>query len=364
MSCIYEAEDLLEPRVVAVKLLHPSLGADDEAALRLRREADLVALVQHRAICRVFGFGWTASGSPYLVMERLVGESLAARIARGPLAIAEAAAIVKQVLSGLEAAHAQHVLHRDLKPQNVFLVREQQGTSAIARILDFGISKSLTPYGFAESQRLTQTGVVMGTPYYMAPEQARGEVELDARVDLWAVGVMLYEVLAGRRPFVAANYNALLVKILTSRPRPVQELRPELPARLCQVVEKAMHKLREDRFQSAREFRAAMQWAEHGKPSGASSRARAVVEDADTVVEHTRQPGQAAPEAGGDALLADQPRTDAISEQERFGDDASYAPRARRAAAARPPPPVAGAAAELPEAEDTEVIIRPESDDG
>jgi hypothetical protein len=144
-------------------------------------------------------------------------------------------------------------VHRDLKPENVFIVGA--GTNAIptAKLLDFGISKSFA-YDFFDQQRLTSTGMVMGTPYYMAPEQARGDSNLDQRVDLWAVGVIIYEALSGRRPFVATNYNALLVKILTSRPRSLARMGCGAHPAVIALVDRALAKLREDRFQNARSF--------------------------------------------------------------------------------------------------------------
>jgi serine/threonine protein kinase len=252
MSAVYEAEHLGLDRAVAIKVLHPSLADDPEAIARLRHEALVVSAIGHPNICEVFDLGRTAEGSPYLVMERLVGESLAERIEHfGPMSFGELAPLTGHVLAALDAAHRKSILHRDLKPENVFVEHHRSGRLT-AKLLDFGISKSMG-YDF-EEVRLTHTGMVMGTPYYMAPEQARGDSTLDQRVDLWAVGVILYEALTARRPFVATNYNALLVKILTSRPRPIQKIVPSIPDAVAALVDKALSKMREDRFQSAREF--------------------------------------------------------------------------------------------------------------
>ena len=252
MSAIYEAQHLGIERRVAIKVLHPSLADDSEAIARLKHEAQVVSAIGHPNICEVYDLGRTRDGVPYLVMERLVGRSLADRIRVGPMGFDEVAPLLVQVLAALEAAHGKSVIHRDLKPENVFVETRAAGR-VTAKLLDFGISKSMN-YDFAENPRLTHTGMVMGTPYYMAPEQARGDSGLDQRVDLWAVGVILYEALTGRRPFVATNYNALLVKILTSRPRPVQKVVPAIPDSVAWLVDKALSKLREDRFQTAREF--------------------------------------------------------------------------------------------------------------
>ncbi len=254
MSSIYEAEHLGLDRRVAIKVLHPSLAEDPEAIARLRHEAQVVSTIGHPNICEVFDLGRIGSGSPYLVMELLVGESLAERLKiGGPMSFMELSPLLKQVLVALESAHDKGIIHRDLKPENVFIEAPRRGAPQSAKLLDFGISKSMS-YEFQEEQRLTHTGMVMGTPYYMAPEQARGDSGLDQRVDLWAVGVMMYEAMTGRRPFVATNYNALLVKILTSRPRPAQKLVPTIPDVVAAIIERALSKLREDRFQTAREF--------------------------------------------------------------------------------------------------------------
>ncbi|HHH28799.1 MAG TPA: serine/threonine protein kinase, partial [Polyangiaceae bacterium] len=227
-----------------------------EAVARLRQEAQVVSTIGHPNICEVFDMGRIANGSHYLVMERLRGESLADRLKDdGPMSFIELAPLVRQILKALAAAHKKGILHRDLKPENIFIEEARQFGKATAKLLDFGISKSMS-YDFVQNQRLTHTGMVMGTPYYMAPEQARGDSGLDQRVDLWAVGVIMYEALTGRRPFVATNYNALLVKILTSKPRPVQKLDPNIPQDVAAIVDRALSKLREDRFQEADEFRA------------------------------------------------------------------------------------------------------------
>lgn len=240
---------------VALKVLHRSLSEDQEAIARLLREADVVRTLAHPCICAVLDMGRTEAGQPFLVMELLRGESLAERLRRGPLSLGELGEAIDPIFDALEAAHDRGILHRDLKPDNVFLLRD--GTRGPrARLLDFGVAQTFGPN--KESHRLTATGMVMGTPYYMAPEQARGESRLDQRVDVWALGVILYESLAGERPFVASNYNALLVKILTAQPRPLSDHAKDLPSLAAHVVDKALAKRPEERFQSIRELRAAL----------------------------------------------------------------------------------------------------------
>ncbi len=264
MGAVYQAEHLALGRTVAVKLLHPALADDRDAIARLRQEAQVVGAIGHPNICQIFDLGQTQEGRPYLIMEHLVGQTLGKHVAEhGPMSFFELAPIACQVLDALEAVHAKGVLHRDLKPENVFLQKPWPSRrGAHVKLLDFGVSKTIAGAEFGAMKRLTHTGMVMGTPYYMAPEQARGESLLDHRVDLWAVAVILYEALTGRRPFVATNYNALLVKILTSQPRPVQKLRPEVPDVVAALVDRGLIKLREDRYQDAADLRRAVVEAE------------------------------------------------------------------------------------------------------
>jgi serine/threonine-protein kinase len=256
MGAVYEAEHLAIGRLVAVKVLHPKHAQKREAISRLQHEARVAGTIGHPNICEIYDMGRLDDGSPYVVMERLHGETLAERIQRdGVVPFVEVSEVVLQVLSALSAAHEKSVIHRDLKPDNIFLV-QRANMPSVAKLLDFGISKVQAADHAAMD--LTRTGMVMGTPYYMAPEQARGDRTLDQRVDLWAVGVILYEALTGRRPFVARNYNALLMQILTSRHRPVTELVPSVPAAVSLLIDKALSKMREDRFQSAQEFQQAL----------------------------------------------------------------------------------------------------------
>lgn len=254
MGTVYEAEDLVTHRRVAIKVLKPEHAEKPEAVTRLQHEARVAGGLRHENICAVYAVGQLEDGSPYVVMERLHGETLAARLARtGPVAAPELVEVALQVLEGLRAAHARRVLHRDMKPDNIFLC--EAGGRIVAKVVDFGISKGM---GDEKAHHLTRTGMVMGTPYYMAPEQAMGERDLDGRVDVWGVGVALYEGLSGIRPFVAKNYNALLVQILTATPRPIEEICPSLPRGLGDVIKKALEKRRENRYASVVELRTAL----------------------------------------------------------------------------------------------------------
>jgi serine/threonine-protein kinase len=265
MGAVYEAEHVAIGRIVAVKVLHPKHAQQPEAVARLRHEARIAGSIGHPNICEIYDLGRLDDGTPYLVMERLMGETLDERIKReGALPERDIADVMSQVLSALSAAHAKAIIHRDLKPENIFLVR-RAGAPPQAKLLDFGISKAIDADENAAD--LTMPGIVMGTPYYMAPEQARGDRGLDHRVDLWAAGVILYEALSGRRPFVARNYNALLVQILTSKHRPLAEVRPGITPALERVVDKALSKMREDRFQAAGEFYDAIRRALEPEPA-------------------------------------------------------------------------------------------------
>ena len=238
------------PSEVALKVLHKTLVGDPNAIARFRNEARAASGIEHANLCRVLDVG-EADGSPFLVMERLHGENLADRLTREhslpPVAAAE---IMLEVLAGLAAAHSQNVLHRDLKPENVFLARE--GERVVAKILDFGVSKFIGDD--AERVKMTRTGALVGTPAYMSPEQALGLDGVDVRSDVWAAGVLLYEMLAGQLPYDAANYNAMLVKIATEAPRPLRSLIPAIDTALADVVEKALARQRDQRFGSAREL--------------------------------------------------------------------------------------------------------------
>jgi serine/threonine protein kinase len=259
MGRVYEAvrEDFAQMRV-AIKLLHPEFSARPEILARFRREAETVAAVDHPNIVRILDFQAVEGEPAFLVMERLVGASLAQTIStEGPLAPRRAAFVVSQALGALAAAHRMNVIHRDLKPENVFLI-EMAGIGDVVKLLDFGIAKVLSAPG--ESQ-LTQTGVVLGTPPYMAPEHARGAA-VDVRTDVYAAGCLLYEALTGRQPFTAQNYNALLFAIQETEPVPVRDLLPDLDSELSAVIVKAMSKDPAQRFQTADSMaRALAAWA-------------------------------------------------------------------------------------------------------
>ncbi len=250
MGTVYEAEHLTIGRKVAIKVLNRAHLGRREAVARFHQEARAAGAIGHPNICEIYDVGALSDGSPYLVMERLYGKTLADRInLEGALPFDDVIAALTQVLSALVAAHEKNIIHRDIKPENIFL-SERVGCAPVVKILDFGISKF---EGEDPELSLTRTGMVMGTPFYMAPEQARGE-GIDHRVDVYACGVILYEALTGRRPFIASNYNALVVQILATQPKDPREVRPAIPAGFVPLIFKALAKKREDRFRDANEF--------------------------------------------------------------------------------------------------------------
>jgi serine/threonine-protein kinase len=256
MGTVYEAEHRSTGRRVAMKVLKPEHAAKPESVARLQQEARIVGQLHHPNITEVIDISQLRDGTHYLVMELLRGETLARRIEqRGALQPREMVHVAMQVLSALTAAHARGVVHRDMKPDNIFLT--EKAGMLHAKILDFGISKATSPD--EQPHHLTRTGMVMGTPYYMAPEQAMGERQLDGRVDVWGVGVMMYEALSGVRPFVAKNYNALLVQILTVQAAPLESLNPAVQPALAAVIRHALEKKRDQRFRTAEEFRTALE---------------------------------------------------------------------------------------------------------
>ncbi len=250
MGAVYRAEHLMMKKELALKLLHPELGRLDEVARRFEREAEAAARLSHVNIINVTDFGRTAEGSLFLVMELLQGPLLSEVIAAGdgdgkPMSPERAVHILKQILRALEHAHAAGIVHRDLKPDNIVLV-EREGEKDIVKLLDFGIARIMDD----AKESITQAGVVFGTPEYLSPEQAMGE-DADGRADLYAAGVILFEMLSGRRPFDGDSRVEVVSMHLT---RPIPPLPPGLPPILGECVQRAMAKKRDERFASAAEF--------------------------------------------------------------------------------------------------------------
>jgi tetratricopeptide (TPR) repeat protein len=231
MSVVYQARDRLTGQFVALKVLET--GQRDPAR-RFNREAQVLAELRHPGIVGFVDHGSTATGKRYLAMEWLDGEDLGERLARSGLSIAECVKLARRVADALAFAHARGIIHRDIKPGNLFL---PDGDIERVKLLDFGIARMADP-----DHAVTRTGVRVGTPSYMSPEQARGLSELDARVDVFALGSVLFQCLSGRKPFSADDPMALIAKILLAEPPPLRELRPEVPPELDRLVAHMMAK--------------------------------------------------------------------------------------------------------------------------
>jgi serine/threonine protein kinase len=254
MGEVWEGEHQLTGRRVAVKVLSDAYMSNKKVTARFGREARAASAVQHDGIVEILDQDRTSEGTPFLVMEFLEGESVGQRIKRKQkLSQGEALAIMLPLLDALDAAHQAGVIHRDLKPDNVFILPGVRGEERI-KILDFGISQKADEI----EQGLTQAGSVLGTPHYMSPEQARGEPNIDVRVDVYAAAVMFYECVVGEVPFDAGNYNALLQIILSRAPASPRSRGADISGPVEQVLLAALAKKREQRPPNARVLRELM----------------------------------------------------------------------------------------------------------
>jgi eukaryotic-like serine/threonine-protein kinase len=255
MGSVYESESLDDGKPLAVKVLGIEHLCDEEIKARFLEEGRVCQRLVHPNIVRVFDVGEAEDGTPYIVMELLEGVPLSAYTRSGVrVPLHQAATILQGILAGLGAAHAQGIVHRDLKPENVVLAREPGGAFS-AKILDFGIAKVMDAAGGMGNR--TRTGVLLGTPAYMSPEQIKNAKDVDARTDLWSAGVMLYEMLAGRVAFPAPTEYARLGAVLNTTPPSLEAIDPQL-ARLSAFTALAMQKDRAARFQSALEMARAL----------------------------------------------------------------------------------------------------------
>ncbi len=251
MGSVWLGRHAVIGKKVAVKFLKAEFVENEEAVKRFYREAQAAAAIGHGNIIDIFDVGVSSTGEPYLVMEYLEGESLDAMLKRtGPLNLPAALAVMEPTLSALEAAHDKGIVHRDLKPENIFIAHVP-GRPPLVKLIDFGISKFTPKTG---ASRLTKTGLLLGTPFYMSPEQVRGDSTLDHRSDLYAMGVILYEMLTGKLPFNGDHYNAIIINVLTENPIPPEEAFAGFPSEAEPLLMRLLSKSPSQRHQNASEL--------------------------------------------------------------------------------------------------------------
>ncbi len=295
MGTVYSADHPVIGKRVAIKVLAPALSSDPAVVKRFVDEARAANKIGHPNIIDIFSFGQLRDGRQYFVMEYLEGETLGARIERGPLLAAEARRFLVQTCEALEAAHREQIVHRDLKPENIWIARPKHGEPFI-KVLDFGIAKLLQQ---TETLSATQTGTVMGTPFYMSPEQCTGR-GVDHRTDIYAMGVMLYRIFAGRLPFEGQSFAEIVALQLTARPELPGKF-AKLPAALETLILECLEKDSAKRPQSAAELGRRVEEALGGARGAAAAAAYGSVP--------TEGPGAGGATGGGDTVALAAPET-------------------------------------------------------
>ena len=254
MGVVLQARNQRTEQSVAIKLLLPDARKNPDVVARFEREARAAARIQGAHVVRVYDVDSLPDGSPMMVMELLQGWDLGQELAaRGPLPYPEAVEFMLQACEAIGQAHQMGIIHRDIKPANLFLC--QEGAKRILKVVDFGISKVVEPAGQTNQ---TATTAAFGTPQYMSPEQVRSTKNVDGRSDIWALGVVLYELLGGRAPFGSETSTGTLAAIMADNPEDLRNLRPDVPSKLAAAVAKALEKRVEDRFQDVASFVAAI----------------------------------------------------------------------------------------------------------
>jgi serine/threonine-protein kinase len=253
MGCVYEAVNTTINKRVAIKCIDHALAMSPDAKARFAREAMAASAAESPYIVQIFDTGATEEGLPYMVMELLHGEDLGSLLTEvGRLDVTEAMAVTAQILKGLHHAHKAGVVHRDLKPDNVFLVAHA-GEPASVKLLDFGVSK-MAKSSDVPLETLTREGTVVGTPYYMSPEQAQSFPDVDGRADLYSCAAILYECLCGRPPHVGQSYEQVIVNICMKDAEDVRAHNPAVPEAVATFLKRALARAREERFQTARDM--------------------------------------------------------------------------------------------------------------
>jgi len=268
MSYVYLAKEISSGETVAIKVLSPRLASDKSSVERLRREAGLAMRLDHPNVCRILRLGESEDGLIYLVMPFLKGELLSDREVRGgPMDIPLSVALLKQMCAGLHHAHELQIIHRDLKPENVMLVPDDGGGIERAVVMDFGLAKERR--ADPAIAKLTATGIILGTPEFMSPEQIRGKT-LDARSDLYALGIVAFEMLTGKLPFQGRNAQEMMIARLRSQPVPIRQYRPDVPEPVERALSKALQTNPDDRFMTAIEFGDALTGGGSGNSAASS----------------------------------------------------------------------------------------------
>ncbi len=258
MSYVYLAKEISSGKTVAIKVLSPRLASDKSSVERLRREAGLAMRLDHPNVCRILRLGESEDGLIYLVMPFLKGELLSDREVRGgPMDMTLGVTLLKQMCAGLHHAHELQIIHRDLKPENVMLVPDDDGGGGVERavVMDFGLAKERR--ADPAIAKLTATGIILGTPEFMSPEQIRGK-PLDARSDIYALGIVAFEMFTGKLPFQGRNAQEMMIARLRSQPIAIRTLRPDVPDAVERALTKALQTNPDDRFTTAIEFAEAL----------------------------------------------------------------------------------------------------------
>jgi serine/threonine-protein kinase len=330
MGAVYEGENTLIKRRVAIKVLHAANTNSAESVKRFEREAQAAGQIGNDHILEVLDLGSLPNGDRYLVMEYLDGETLAQRIERlGRLTPAQIAPLARQFLEALVSAHAAGIIHRDLKPENIFILRSKAGRTDFVKLIDFGISKFSRPFEGSE-HRMTRADAVLGTPCYMSPEQARGAAKTDVRSDIYSCGVILYESVTGRLPFEGTSFNDLMFKIaLQDAPSPLS-VQPDLDPEFAAIINRAIARDPGKRFPTALEFAQTLDaWsAKNGvtdplayTPAPPESIRQVILRNAPTLTneDETTSPAMAAAPAKGGAAPA------ATADLRKTGTEESWA---------------------------------------
>ncbi len=322
MGVVVAARHLKLGELFAIKLMLPAALHNPEAVERFLREARAASKLKGEHVARVTDVDTFPDGLPYMVMEHLTGQDLSKVLdQRGTLSVEETALYVYQASEAIAEAHAKHIIHRDLKPSNLFLTQRANGTPCI-KVLDFGISKDVDPNAKV-AKKLTQTGLMFGSPSYMPPEQMRNVKAVDTRTDIWALGMILYECVTGQVAFDANEFTELIAKVISDAPVAPSHLRPGLPPQFESIILKCLEKNPDRRFGSVRELMAALQPFTTGQAKqtmmgvqpGPASRRAERVQDTTTVV-FERQSKLPAADKGTVVMRGPVPRESAPGDQE------------------------------------------------